>query len=77
MRLLTPHSFSILMAVTAGAITLLAAEPKWRPLFDGTTLKGWKQMQGEAKFEVRDGAIVGIVVEGVPAHRPLRGSVRR
>ena len=68
MRFLPPHSVSVLLAVTAGAITLLAAEPKWRPLFDGTTLKGWKQMQGEAKFEVRNGAIVGIVVEGVPAN---------
>lgn len=45
-----------------------AAEQKWTSLFDGKTLKGWKQMQGDAKFVVRDGAIVGVVTEGVPAN---------
>lgn len=39
-------------------------EGKWVSLFDGKTLKGWKIVQGTAKFEVRDGAIVGIVTEG-------------
>jgi hypothetical protein len=58
----------LLVAVAFGAFTVFAAEPKWRPLFDGKTLDGWKQLQGEAKFEVRDGAIVGIVAEGVPAN---------
>ena len=28
----------------------------WTPLFDGRTLRGWKEIQGSAKFEVRDGA---------------------
>jgi hypothetical protein len=51
-----------------GAVLAVAAEPKWTSLFDGKTLKGWKQLQGEAKFEVRDGAIVGVIVEGVPAN---------
>lgn len=37
---------------------------KWISLFDGKTLKGWKLVQGKAKFEVRDGAIVGLVTEG-------------
>lgn len=42
------------------------AAENWISLFDGKTLKGWKPMQGTAKYEVRDGAIVGIVTEGVP-----------
>lgn len=51
----------------AGAASVAtAAEAKWTPLFDGKSLRGWKQMQGEAKFTVRDGAIVGTVTEGVP-----------
>jgi hypothetical protein len=33
-------------------------------LFDGKTLKTWKQYGGEAKFEVQDGAIVGTYVIG-------------
>lgn len=40
----------------------------WVSLFDGKTLKGWKQIQGESKYVVRDGAIVGIVTEGVPVN---------
>jgi hypothetical protein len=43
----------------------LSADAKWVSLFDGKTLKGWKHLDGQAKFEVRDGAIVGIVTEGV------------
>ena len=31
----------------------------FKPLFDGKTLKGWKTTTGNAKFFVRDGAIVG------------------
>lgn len=48
----------------AGVAT--AAQEKWVSLFDGKTFKGWKPMQGTAKYEIRDGAIVGIVTEGVP-----------
>jgi polygalacturonase len=33
-------------------------------LFDGKTLKTWKQYGGDAKFEVQDGAIVGTYVIG-------------
>ncbi len=48
------------VAATAGA----AEKEKWISLFDGKTLNGWKLVQGKAKFEVRDGAIVGLVTEG-------------
>jgi hypothetical protein len=55
-----------MVACTLSAVALAAAEEKWVSLFDGKTLKGWKPLQGTAKDEVRDGAIVGIVTEGVP-----------
>lgn len=35
-------------------------------LFDGKTLKGWKQINGTAKYEVIDGTIVGTTAEGSP-----------
>src|SRR5690349_15257778 len=35
-------------------------------LFDGKTLKGWKQMGGAAEYRVVDGAIVGSSKPGVP-----------
>ena len=63
-----PRWGTISFAVAFGVLAVFAAEPKWISLFDGKSLQGWKQLQGEAKFEIRDGAIVGIVVEGVPAN---------
>lgn len=56
--------FVFAFALCAGAA--IGAQEKWTPLFDGKTFKGWKPMQGTAKYEIRDGAIVGIVTEGVP-----------
>lgn len=35
------------------------AQNNWTPLFNGKTLNGWKQLNGKAKFEVRDGTIIG------------------
>jgi hypothetical protein len=52
----------------AGLLSVLtsgfAAEAKWISLFDGKTLKGWKQLDGQAKFEVVDGTIQGTIVPG-------------
>lgn len=57
-----------LLNLAAGLLAGCASitkEPRWVSLFDGKTLKGWKQLDGEAKFEVRDGAIVGTVTKDV------------
>ncbi|REJ65383.1 MAG: DUF1080 domain-containing protein [Planctomycetota bacterium] len=35
-------------------------------LFDGKTLKGWKQINGTATYAVEDGAIVGTTTKGSP-----------
>ena len=35
-----------------------AEEPKWKPLMDGKTLKGWHPV-GDGKWTVEDGAFVG------------------
>jgi hypothetical protein len=43
------------------------ADEKWEDLFDGRTLKGWKKAEhGKAVYEVVDGAIHGVTVEGSP-----------
>jgi len=39
---------------------------EWQQLFDGKTLKGWKQLGGEAIYKVEDEKIVGISVKGTP-----------
>lgn len=49
---------------------------KWRSLFDGKTLKGWKESNfyGESKVYVKDGAIVmtpGVFMAGVTATQKI------
>jgi Domain of Unknown Function (DUF1080) len=43
-----------------------AQTAKWTPLFDGKTLKGWKQLNGQAKYEVKDGVIIGTAIANTP-----------
>ncbi len=42
------------------------ASNKWTSLFDGKTLKGWKQVAGTATYAIEDGVIVGRTVENSP-----------
>ena len=44
--------------VCAGVLAADAAEPKWKPLMDGKTLKGWHPV-GDGQWTVEDGAFVG------------------
>ncbi|WP_149276673.1 3-keto-disaccharide hydrolase [Pareuzebyella sediminis] len=60
-------------ALSIGALVLFSAcneTPKdntpWVDLFDGKTLNGWNQKGGDAKYEVRDGMIVGSTVHDTP-----------
>jgi sugar phosphate isomerase/epimerase len=39
---------------------------KWENLFDGKTLNGWEQIQGTAKYVVKEGMIVGTTVLNSP-----------
>jgi len=41
-------------------------EKGWRSLFNGKDLKGWKQINGTAKYEVQNGMIVGTTTVGSP-----------
>ena len=51
------------MAAWAAALWLgafaQAADAGWTPLFNGKDLDGWKQINGSAKYEAKDDAIVG------------------
>jgi hypothetical protein len=38
----------------------------WTPLFNGRDLTGWKQLNGQAKFEVVKGEIRGTTVPNTP-----------
>lgn len=42
------------------------AQDGWVDLIKGKNLKGWKQLNGNAKYEVVDGAIVGTTITNTP-----------
>lgn len=42
------------------------AVAQWQPLFNGKDLSGWKQLNGKAKYEVKNGEIIGTTVLGEP-----------
>ncbi|MBT3374218.1 MAG: DUF1080 domain-containing protein [Lentisphaerae bacterium] len=56
------------LAFSAHAVPPRATPPEatWRKLFNGTSLDGWVQRGGTAKYAVQDGAIVGLSVKGTP-----------
>ncbi len=43
-----------------GVVPLANASDDWVELFDGKSFKGWTKWGGDATYEIRDGAIVGI-----------------
>ncbi len=47
-------------------VKLLPDNEGWVLLFNGANLDGWEQLNGTAKYEVKDGAIVGTTAEGSP-----------
>jgi hypothetical protein len=44
----------------------LQTQAQWVSLFNGKDLKGWKQLNGKAKYEVVNGVIVGTAVPKEP-----------
>lgn len=47
-------------------VGLQAQTQKWQNLFNGKDLQGWKQLNGQAKYEVVNGEIVGTTVPDQP-----------
>lgn len=39
---------------------------EWKTLFNGKDFTGWKQLNGQAKYTIEDGAVVGTTVRGTP-----------
>ncbi|MBL7813903.1 MAG: DUF1080 domain-containing protein [Saprospiraceae bacterium] len=56
----------LLVFVVGMTQTTWAQKEKWVSLFDGKTLKGWKQLNGQAKYTVENGEIVGTTVANTP-----------
>ena len=56
----------IFCAAVSLAASLSAQKGTWVSLFDGKTLKGWNQKNGQAKYTVENGQIVGSTVANTP-----------
>lgn len=57
----------ILSAFLVAAFSLSAKETDgWKSLFNGKNLDGWHQLNGQAKYTVSNGEIVGITVADTP-----------
>ena len=54
---------ALFVAVTVEA---KAGNSGWQNLIEGKSLKGWKQLNGKAKYEVINGEIIGTTVSGEP-----------
>jgi len=48
------------------SISLSAQESDWESLFNGKNLKGWKKLNGNVEYKVKDGIITGIAKMGEP-----------
>jgi hypothetical protein len=59
-----PLVLVLIYSVSLQAQTKSAAG--WIQLFNGKDLKGWKQLNGKAKYEIQNGEIVGTTVPGEP-----------
>ena len=57
---MTIKKLSILILLVTGLWYCKSPETNWTNLFDGKTLKGWKQLNGSAEFTVEEGCITGI-----------------
>lgn len=53
------------VGLAAGSQSLTAAD-NLKPMFDGETLKGWRQEGGKAEYVVENGEIVGTAVPNTP-----------
>jgi sugar phosphate isomerase/epimerase len=50
---------ALLVTLAASSASVARADSPWISLFDGKTLNGWVQRGGSARYQVKDGAIVG------------------
>ena len=51
-----------LLIFLSSSLSAFAQKETWTNLFNGKDLKGWKQLNGKAKYTVENGEIVGTTV---------------
>jgi hypothetical protein len=57
---------AFLLSTFIGQSQKNAPKPSWESLFNGKNLKGWTQLNGTAKYTVKDGTVIGSTVLGSP-----------
>jgi hypothetical protein len=57
------HLFKALLILAPITVN---AQSEWKSLFNGKDLTGWKQLNGQAKYEVKNNMIVGTTVSDQP-----------
>lgn len=55
----------LLLLAAILSLTVIA-QPRWEILFNGKDLTGWKRLNGEAEYTIKDGAIIGTSKKGTP-----------
>jgi Domain of Unknown Function (DUF1080) len=58
-------TFLVVLLAVAGQV-LSQGKEEWENLFNGKDFKGWKQLNGKAKYEIQNGEIVGTTVANEP-----------
>lgn len=66
MKASPPLRNASLILALAFCLTTLASGQEWMPLCNGKDLTGWEQINGFAKYSVKDGVIVGTSVPDSP-----------
>lgn len=56
----------LLLLTSTNAYSQNTPSTKWISLFNGKDLQGWKQLNGKAKYEVKNGEIIGTTVSNEP-----------
>ncbi len=66
----TKFACAIIVAISTVSIAQSGASAQdkdgWVSMFNGKSLEGWTQKNGFAKYEIKDGAIVGTTANGSP-----------
>lgn len=62
------YTLAWILVLACSNLNLLAQtkNAQWQNLFNGKDLKGWKQLNGKAKYEVKNGEIIGTTVANEP-----------
>ena len=56
----------LVLGLMPALLAMAADEDGFVPLFDGRSLDGWRQLGGQAKYEAKEGMIVGSSVPNTP-----------